>query len=48
MSKSHTHSDKHAKKQPMMTPKEKKRMKQQKKRHEHEVAPPLIPHDVTH
>lgn len=44
MSKSHHHSDKATKKQPTLTPKERKRAKQIKKRQENEIAPPLIPH----
>ncbi len=43
MSKTHRHTEKHAKKAPTMTPKERRRAKQLKKQHEHEIVP-LIPH----
>ncbi len=39
MSKSHRHTEKHARKQPTMTPKERKRAKQLKKQREHEIVP---------
>lgn len=46
MSKIRHHSDKQTMKQPMLTPKEKKRAKQAKKRREHsEAPPPLIEHE---
>jgi len=44
MARIHHHSDKQDRKQPMMTPKERKRAKQAKKRLAHAGAPPLIPH----
>lgn len=42
MPKSHRHTEKHAKKQPTMTPKERKRARQLKKQREQENVP-LIP-----
>ncbi len=44
MSKIHHHSDRASRKQPTMTPKERKRARQIKKRQAHEGLPLLIPH----